>query len=325
MISSCAGLDDVQVATAAAHAGADVVRSMYGRRLTRLDKGAGDFATAAEVEAEKTILGVIRAARPDDAVLGEEGGQQGAADATRQWLVDPLCGTLNYAVGNMLVAVNVALCNGRRRWPTRSAARSSSPTVRARGCGTKVSTLSWRPRPPPDLWMSTWTRRSPAPRLPGCGPAVPARLRRILPSTGRLHEAGVDWVAAGKRAAYVTDGGDLSGSVHFAAGIALCQAAGCIVTGIYAAPGRTVRLRTRRGCRLRSPPPADVGNPRLKPARGAALPACLSTEAGRLVLPGHAATAERRIAASAAQQGSVARSPERPAADSGAYGADMAG
>lgn len=30
----------------------------------------------------------------------------------RQWLVDPLCGTLNYAVGTMLVAVNVALRDG---------------------------------------------------------------------------------------------------------------------------------------------------------------------------------------------------------------------
>lgn len=39
------------------------------------------------------------------------------------------------------------------------------------------------------------------------------------------------WVAAGKRAAYVTDGGDLSRSVHFAAGIALCRAAGCVVAG----------------------------------------------------------------------------------------------
>lgn len=100
------------VATAAASAGADVVRSLYGRRLTRIDKGAGDFATAADVEAEKAIVDVIRAARPDDAVVGEEGGQQGAADAVRQWLVDPLCGTLNYAVGSMLVAVNVALRDG---------------------------------------------------------------------------------------------------------------------------------------------------------------------------------------------------------------------
>jgi myo-inositol-1(or 4)-monophosphatase len=50
------------------------------------------------------------------------------------------------------------------------------------------------------------------------------------------------WVAAGKRAAYVTDGGDLSGSVHFAAGIALCRAAGCVVTGIDGTPaGRSGR------------------------------------------------------------------------------------
>jgi myo-inositol-1(or 4)-monophosphatase len=103
---------DAEVAVAAASAGANVVRTMYGQRLARIDKGAGDFATAADVAAEKAILDVIMAARPEDAVLGEEGGQQGAASAVRQWLVDPLCGTLNYAVGNMLVAVNVALRNG---------------------------------------------------------------------------------------------------------------------------------------------------------------------------------------------------------------------
>ena len=112
VINSPAGSDDSTVASAAASAGADVVRTMYGRRLARIDKGAGDFATAADVAAEKAIVGVIRAARPDDAVLGEEGGPQGAAGAVRQWLVDPLCGTLNYAVGNMLVAVNVALRDG---------------------------------------------------------------------------------------------------------------------------------------------------------------------------------------------------------------------
>ncbi len=45
----------------------------------------------------------------------------------------------------------------------------------------------------------------------------------------------VAWVAAGRRAAYVTDG-HLRDSVHFAAGIALCQAAGCVVTGIDGRP-----------------------------------------------------------------------------------------
>jgi myo-inositol-1(or 4)-monophosphatase len=76
--------DDVEVAIGAASAGASVVRDLYGQRLTRIDKGAGDFATAADVEAEKVIRAVIRAVRPDDAVLGEEGGQQGAAGAVRQ-------------------------------------------------------------------------------------------------------------------------------------------------------------------------------------------------------------------------------------------------
>jgi myo-inositol-1(or 4)-monophosphatase len=45
----------------------------------------------------------------------------------------------------------------------------------------------------------------------------------------------VAWVAAGRRAAYVTDG-HLRDSVHFAAGIALCQTAGCVVTDIYGQP-----------------------------------------------------------------------------------------
>ncbi len=54
---------------------------------------------------------------------------------------------------------------------------------------------------------------------------------RVVSTTSALA-----WVAAGKRAAYVTDGGDLSASVHFAAGIALCRAAGCPLTGIDGGP-----------------------------------------------------------------------------------------
>jgi myo-inositol-1(or 4)-monophosphatase len=46
------------------------------------------------------------------------------------------------------------------------------------------------------------------------------------------------WVAAGRRAAYVTDG-HLIDSVHFTAGIALCRAAGCTVTGIHGQPLHT--------------------------------------------------------------------------------------
>jgi len=46
------------------------------------------------------------------------------------------------------------------------------------------------------------------------------------------------WVATGRRAAYLTDG-HLRDSVHFSSGIALCQAAGCIVTGLRGQPVHT--------------------------------------------------------------------------------------
>ena len=60
------------------------------------------------------------------------------------------------------------------------------------------------------------------------------------------------WVAAGRRAAYVTDG-DLRDSVHYASGIALCKAAGCVVTDIQGATGRHRRRRAGRGGRPRNP------------------------------------------------------------------------
>jgi myo-inositol-1(or 4)-monophosphatase len=42
-------------------------------------------------------------------------------------------------------------------------------------------------------------------------------------------------VASGQRAAYATDG-DLRHNVHFAAGLALCLAAGCSVSDLHGKP-----------------------------------------------------------------------------------------
>ncbi|BDH03207.1 inositol monophosphatase family protein [Streptomyces seoulensis] len=229
--------DDLETATAAALAGAEVVRDGYGKELARIDKGAGDFATAADVEAERAVRRVIRAARPDDAVLGEEGGRQGAADARRLWLVDPLCGTLNYAVGSMLVAVNVALRDG----PAAVADPFSGEVFRTDGRTARL----WRDGADTPLTPTATTGLvdvnldPPFPSAPGfratdllAHPVFTARFRPRVVST----TLALAWVAAGRRAAYVTDGGDLSGSVHFAAGIALCRAAGCVVTGVDGAP-----------------------------------------------------------------------------------------
>ncbi|MEU1785205.1 inositol monophosphatase family protein [Streptomyces sparsogenes] len=238
MTDSYASSDDAAVATAGARAGADVVRAMYGRRLDRVDKGAGDFATAADIEAEKAILGVIRAARPDDAVLGEEGGRQGPDGAVRQWLVDPLCGTLNYAVGNMLVAVNVALRGGAAAVADPFGGEvfcTDGETAWVRRDGADDAPLT----PTPATRLVDVNLDPPFPSAPGfravellAHPEFVGRFRPRVVST----TLALAWVAAGKRAAYVTDGGDMSGSVHFAAGIAVCRAAGCVVTGIDGAP-----------------------------------------------------------------------------------------
>ncbi|NUS12030.1 MAG: inositol monophosphatase family protein [Streptomyces sp.] len=238
MTSSWTASEDAEVAAAAAKAGADVVRALYGTRLDRVDKGGGDFATAADIEAERTILGVLRDARPGDALLGEEGGRQGAAGAAREWLVDPLCGTLNFAAGTMLVAVNVALrggaaavadpfagevfgTDGETAWVRRDGAADEPLAPTPATCLVDVNLDPLRPGAP-GFWALDLL----------ANPGFDERFRTRVGST----TLALAWVAAGRRAAYVTDGGDLTGSVHFAAGIALCRAAGCVVTGVDGKP-----------------------------------------------------------------------------------------
>lgn len=241
---------DAQLALAAAQAGAAVVRDMYGASLPRTEKSGGDFATAADLAAEQAILDVLRTARPDDAVTGEESGDTGAAGAERRWLVDPLCGTLNYAVQNMLVAVNVALRVGSViTGSVITAAASADPFsgevfwtdgVHAR---VRKGDADEQLSPSSGSCLVDVNLDPPFPNAPAfravellAAPEFAERFRPRVVST----TLAVAWVAAGRRAAYVTDG-DLRDSVHFAAGIALCEAAGCVVTDLDGLPPHTGR------------------------------------------------------------------------------------
>ncbi len=61
-------------------------------------KGAAtDVVTEADTRAEAALLELLRAERPADGVLGEEG--TAVAGGERRWLLDPVDGTLNYASG----------------------------------------------------------------------------------------------------------------------------------------------------------------------------------------------------------------------------------
>lgn len=231
---------DAEVAVAAAQAGAAVVRTRFGTALEHIQKAPMDFATDADVAAEQAILAVLRAARPGDGCQGEELGQSGTGSSGRTWLIDPLCGTANFAVATPLAAVNVALCAGDRVLAAASADPLAGELFWTGGTG------AWLRRGGADepLVPSAASRLAEVnldPPFPNAGrfraaamlaePAFAASFRpRVLSTTLALA-----WVAAGRRAAYVTDG-QLRGSVHFTAGIALCQAAGCAVTGLDGQP-----------------------------------------------------------------------------------------
>jgi myo-inositol-1(or 4)-monophosphatase len=68
---------------------------------------ATDPVSDADRDAETTILGMLRAARPDDAMLGEEGTAETGASGLR-WVIDPLDGTVNYLYRQPSFCVSIA-------------------------------------------------------------------------------------------------------------------------------------------------------------------------------------------------------------------------
>lgn len=99
---------DLDIAVRAALAGAEVVRNGFGVPVDTEMKSAVDPVTVIDRQAEEAILTVIHAHRPDDSVLGEEGGGD-VVGSGRRWLIDPLDGTVNFVAGVPHVAVSIGL------------------------------------------------------------------------------------------------------------------------------------------------------------------------------------------------------------------------
>lgn len=66
-----------------------------------------DMVTEVDRECERLIVEGIRAARPGDAIVGEEGADVGGTSGYR-WLIDPIDGTTNYLYGHPGFAVSIA-------------------------------------------------------------------------------------------------------------------------------------------------------------------------------------------------------------------------
>jgi myo-inositol-1(or 4)-monophosphatase len=67
-----------------------------------------DHVTDADRASERLIVEGIRRARPDDAILGEEGTSQPGTSGLR-WVIDPLDGTTNFVYGLPAYGVSIAV------------------------------------------------------------------------------------------------------------------------------------------------------------------------------------------------------------------------
>lgn len=99
---------EVETASAAARAGADIVRAGFTETLDTVMKGDVDPVTQVDEAAESAVMDMIERSFPDDRRLGEEGGGSDWREG-RVWIVDPLDGTVNFVHALPHVSVSVAL------------------------------------------------------------------------------------------------------------------------------------------------------------------------------------------------------------------------
>src|SRR5919206_4828696 len=87
---------ETEAALAAVEVGLDLARRRVGaERIT--SKGGRDLVTATDVAVEDAIRSTLLAGFPDWTVVGEERGGEDQVGDRPYWLVDPICGTRNFA------------------------------------------------------------------------------------------------------------------------------------------------------------------------------------------------------------------------------------
>ena len=102
----------LQTAMEAARAAGNILMANFGRVGEAELKGERELVTAADWEAQRKALEIIRGRFPEHDVLAEEGadplsGYEGISGYC--WVVDPLDGTNNYARGYPFFSVSIAL------------------------------------------------------------------------------------------------------------------------------------------------------------------------------------------------------------------------
>jgi myo-inositol-1(or 4)-monophosphatase len=103
-------IKEKQVAiTAAKSAGAELLKQFAKvSRATIKTKSKHEIVTPADLASEKIILNLIKKNFPNHAILSEEAGLNDQK-SDYLWIIDPLDGTTNFAMGNPLFSISIAL------------------------------------------------------------------------------------------------------------------------------------------------------------------------------------------------------------------------
>lgn len=103
--------DDLELAHRLADAADAITRERFGAAdLAVESKPDLTPVTDADRAVERALREILGAARPHDAVSGEEFGSQGSS--TRRWVIDPIDGTKNFVRGVPVWATLIALLDG---------------------------------------------------------------------------------------------------------------------------------------------------------------------------------------------------------------------
>src|SRR5436309_5055332 len=100
-----------EVAAQAARTGGEIARARVGKPGYLKWKGHRDVVSEASLEVQEAIVSAILREFPDDGILAEEGPDEAPVpvDSERLWIIDPICGSLNFVQGIPYFCVSVAL------------------------------------------------------------------------------------------------------------------------------------------------------------------------------------------------------------------------
>ena len=207
-----------------------------------------DVVTEMDTAAEQLIRKLILGQRPDDAFLGEEGGEDSGRSAVR-WVIDPIDGTVNYLydLPHWSVSVGVEV-DGTTVAGVVAAPRLAEVYTAVRGAGSWCNGARLRVRPP--------ARLSEALVATGFGYLSARRERQgtiagaLLPRVRDIRRAGsaaldLCAVACGRLDGYYERG---THDWDRSAGTLIATEAGAVVGGFHgAAPGEGMVLAAPEG------------------------------------------------------------------------------